>query len=157
MATTKDQIAATYPLPVYNYRVQIGADTIAFAEVSGLSIGFETTTYKESQTASGMAGPRTFHMPAQCTPTKVTLKKGVVRQASVKTLYGWISGVRTNRVDKKDIAVDLCDESGAAVIRWTVHNAFPTKLDAPTFDAKSNDAAIEQMELTADSIDIAEV
>ena len=32
----------------------------------------------------------------------------------------------------------------------------PTKLDAPTFDAKSNDVAIESMELRADLIVIAE-
>jgi len=157
MATTKDEIAAAYPLPGYNYRVQIGPDTIACTEVSGLSIGFETTTYKESPTASGKAGPRTLHMPAQGNPVKVTLKKGVVRQTSVKALYGWISDVKINRVEKKDLAVDLCDESGKAIIRWTVRNAFPTKLDAPTFDAKSNDAAIEQMELTGDSIEITEV
>jgi phage tail-like protein len=31
-------------------------------------------------------------------------------------------------------------------------NAFPTKLTAPTFDAKSNDAAIETLELRADLI-----
>jgi phage tail-like protein len=37
-----------------------------------------------------------------------------------------------------------------------VVNAFPTKLDAPTFDAKSNDAAIESMELAADFISIEE-
>lgn len=156
MALSKDQIAADYPLPVYNYRVDIGPDTIACSEVSGLSIGFETTTYKESPTASGVAGPRTMHMPAQRTPVKVTLSKGVVRQASIKTLYAWIAGVQINRVEKKDIKVALCDEKGAAIISWTVRNAFPTKLDAPKFDAKSNDAAIEQMELMGDSIEIQE-
>ena len=28
------------------------------------------------------------------------------------------------------------DEEGNAVVTWTVINAFPTKLDAPTFDAR---------------------
>ena len=63
MAVTKDQIKAAYPLPVYNYRVEIGADAVAFSEVSGLSIGYDTTTYKESPIASGSPGPRVFLMP----------------------------------------------------------------------------------------------
>ena len=39
MALTKEQIATDYPLPVYNYRVNIADETIAFSEVSGLDIG----------------------------------------------------------------------------------------------------------------------
>ena len=46
----------------------------------------------------------------------------------------------------------LCDEEGNAVVSWQVINAFPTKLDAPTFDANSNDVAIESMELLADDV-----
>jgi phage tail-like protein len=156
MALTKDTIRTDYPLPVYNYRVEIGSDAVAFSEVSGLSIAYETTTYKESPTASGAAGPRVMHMPAQVTPAKITLKKGMVRQVSVKTLYDWIKTVQINQIDKKDIFVRLCDEKGDPVISWKVGNAFPTKLDAPTFDAKSNDAAIETMELMADYVAVEE-
>ena len=47
MATTTDDIKAAYPLPVYNYRVEIGSDAVSFSEVSGLSISYDTTTYKE--------------------------------------------------------------------------------------------------------------
>ncbi len=54
--------------------------------------------------------------------------------------------------DKKDIYVRLCDENGAAVVSWKVINAFPTKLDAPSFTADSNDVAVESMELMADSV-----
>jgi phage tail-like protein len=152
MALTKEQIKSAYPLPVYNYRVEIGSDTVAFSEVSGLSISYETTTYKESPTESGAPGPRIMHMPAQGTPAKITLKKGLVRSTSISSLYRWINSIQINQVEKKDIYVRLCDETGAAVISWRVTNAFPTKLDAPTFDANSNDAAIETMELTGDSI-----
>ena len=152
MATSKADIKATYPLPVYNYKVDIGKDTIAFSEVSGLNIAYETTTYKESSTESGKAGPRVFHMPAQATTTTLTLKKGLVPTKSQPALYDWISSIRINQVEKKDIVITLCDETGKAVVSWTVTNAFPTKLDAPTFDANSNDVAIESMELMADDV-----
>lgn len=156
MAVSKEEIKAAYPLPVYNYRVEIGEDTVAFSEVSGLSVGYETTTYKESQVASGVPGPRILYMPSQVSATNITLKKGVVRGASIATLYGWISGTQINQIEKKDIFVRLCDESGDPVISWKVTNAFPTKLDAPTFDASATDVAVESMELMADGITVEE-
>lgn len=156
MPLTNEAIRTAYPLPVYNYRVEIGDKAVAFTEVSGLSIGFETSTYKESPTESGAPGPRVMIVPGQRSAAKLTLKKGIVRGASLEALYGWIKTVQINQIEKKDVFVRLCDEKGEAVISWKVQNAFPTKLDAPTFDAKSNDAAIESMELTADFITLEE-
>jgi phage tail-like protein len=154
MATANADIKTAYPLPVYNYKVDIGKDTIAFSEVSGLNIAYDKTTYKESQTESGKASPRVFNMPAQATPTTLTLKKGLVPSKSQSALYDWINSIAINQVTKKDIVVSLCDETGKAVVSWTVINAFPTKLDAPAFSASSNDVAIESMELMADGISI---
>jgi len=157
MALTKEEIKTAYPLPVYNYKVEIDGISVAFSEVSGLSITYETTTYKESPTESGAPGPRVMYMPAQQSPPTVSLKKGLVRGKSIALLYKWISDTQLNQVQKKDIMVRLCDEEGDAVISWKVLNAFPTKLDAPSFDANSNDVAVESMELMADSIMIEEV
>ncbi|MCP4662132.1 MAG: phage tail protein [bacterium] len=152
MALSADEIKTAYPLPVYNYRVEIAGAAVAFAEVSGLDVSRETTTYKESPTESGSPGPRVMYMPAQLNAVNVTLKKGVVRDASVAVLYDWISSTQTNQIDKKDIYVRLCDEKGDAVISWQVVNAFPTKLEAPAFDTNSNDVAVESMELMADRV-----
>src|SRR5215831_983780 len=125
MALSKSEIAAAYPLPVYNYRVEIAGAAIACSEVSGLSIAYETSTYKESPTAAGAPGPRTMIVPGQRSAAKITLKKGIVRGVSIKTLFGWISTTTINQVEKKDIFIRLCDENGAAVISWKVVNAFP--------------------------------
>ena len=152
MALSADEIKAAYPLPSYNYKVEIDGETVAFSSVSGLSVGYETTTYKESSTGGGAPGPRVMHMPAQPSATNITLKKGVVRDVSISALYAWISQTRINQTEKKDIAIRLCDEEGAAVITWKVINAFPTKLEAPAFESDSNDAAVESMELMADAI-----
>ena len=156
MALTKDNIKTAYPLPVYNYKVEINGTTVAFSEVSGLSISHETFVYKESPVESGAPGPRVMRMPAQQSDLKITLKKGLMRGTSVATFFNWINAIQINQAEKKDIYVRLCDETGAAVISWKVINAFPTKLDAPAFDAKSNDVAIETMELMGDGIFIEE-
>ena len=154
MPTTKAEVKTTYPLPVYNYKVDIGSTTVAFSEVSGLNVAYETTTYKESSSEAGKVGPKVFRMPAQAVTTTLTLKKGLVPAKNKAALYDWISTISLNQVEKKDILISLCDEAGKAVVTWKVINAFPTKLDVPTFDANSNDVAIESMELMADDIQI---
>jgi phage tail-like protein len=156
MAVIAQEIKNSYPLPVYNYKVEISGVAVAFTEVSGLTIEHDTTTYVESLTVNGISGTRTLYMPAQKKPVTITLKKGVIVATSVATLYKWISQITINQIEKKDVYVRLCDETGNAVISWKVINAFPTKLDAPTFDAKSNDAAIESLTLMADGVIIEE-
>ena len=88
MPTSTQDIRTEYPLPVYNYRVEIGPDAVAFSEVSGLNIAYETTTFKESPVAGGAPGPRVMYMPGQATMTRLTLKKGVVRKASIRAWFG---------------------------------------------------------------------
>jgi phage tail-like protein len=157
MAQSVEEIKTAYPLPVYNYKVDIGDTTVSFSEASGLSIGYETYTHKESPVESGSPGPRVMIMPAQPQEVKLTLKKGVVRGVSVPALYAWIADKKLNQIEKRDILISLCDEEGDPVISWVVRNAFPTKLEAPGFDATKNDAAVESMELTADGLEIQEV
>ena len=155
MAIKKEEIRQNYPMPVYNYRVDIEGVSVAFSQVSGLSLSYETHVYKESPTGE-MRGPVTMRMPAQQSDVKITLKKGLVKGKSIPTLYNWIKSVQTNQIEKKNILVSLLDEAGKPLVNWSIQNAFPTKLEAPSFDAKSNDAAIESMELMADTILIEE-
>jgi phage tail-like protein len=157
MALTKDEIKARYPLPAYNYRVSIEDQLVAFSQVSGLSMAYETTTHKESPVDGSAAGPVEMRMPAQHSDVTITLQKGVVVGKSVSALYNWISGIQTNLVEKKNILIDLCNEEGAPVVRWKVINAFPTSLEAPTFDATTNDVAIESLQLMADRLEMEEV
>ena len=150
MATTTADIKATYPLPVYYYEVSIdGLDPIAFTEVSGLTIEYETITYKDGM--SYKEGAK--HMPGQPSgPVKFSLKKGVMRKDS--KLLDWIDTVKLNTVEKKDVSITLKDESDGPVVAWKASNVFPAKLEAPSFNAGSNEVAIESMDLVADSLTI---
>ena len=156
MALTVDQIKTDYPLPAYNYRVDIGTTTIAFSEVSGLEMAFDTITYAESLNSAGKPGPNFMYMPGLSKAVNITLKKGYVKAKSMSALYSWINSIALNRVEKKDITVHLCDEKGDSVVRWKVIDAFPTKLTAPTFSATATEVAIESMELMASSLEMSE-
>ncbi len=155
MATSAETIRTDYPLPAYNYRVEIAGQTIAFSGVTGLAIGYEIGTFKESP-ITNQPGPRVSYFPGQPTAPTISLKKGVVKNVSIKALYGWIKTIQANQVEKKDVFIRLCDEEGEPIISWKATNAFPTKLSAPSFDAQSNDAAIEALDLQADFISIEE-
>jgi phage tail-like protein len=156
MATDIKTIKTRYPLPVYNYRVEVGGQSISFTEVSGLSIGYETKSYLESKTTEPGAGPNLMNMIMQPKNVTVLLKKGYVLASNIKFLFDWINTIKLNQIEKKDIKVRLCDEEGKPLVSWTVQNAFPVKLDAPTFDVNSNDVAIETIELLADGVTMEE-
>lgn len=156
MALTKEQIKSDYPLPIYNYRVDINGESISFSEVSGLELSFETITYKESYATGGKVGPNIMYMPGQIQPVNISLKKGYVQGKSIPVFYDWINSIQLNRVDKRDIVVHLLDETGNTIVSWTVLDSFPTKLSAPSFDASSNEVAIESMDLMASRVSMAE-
>jgi phage tail-like protein len=154
MSQTKAQIKASYPLPAYNYRVTINGDSkplvLGFSEVSGLSIEYEPVYYKHG--FSFVMGTKII--PGMRQPIKVTLKRGVVKSSDY--LYKWIHEAYTNpfKTPKRDVQIDLCDETGKAVVRWKVQAAMPYKLDAPSFSANGDDIAIESLELTAQDLQV---
>lgn len=138
MAVTKQAIASGYPLPVYNYRVTIGSDTLSFSEVSGLTMEYEKVVYKNG--LSFRSGPEVLR--AQPKEVNITLKRGVV--AKRNQLFEWFS-----KPEGKSISIDLCDETGTAVVRWKAVDAIPLKMDAPSFSASGTDVAVETIELIA--------
>jgi phage tail-like protein len=151
MAQTKNDIKAMYPLPSYNYRVTVASEVISFAEVAGLSLEYEPVTYRHG--LSFALGYKII--PGMRQPVRLTMKRGVVQSRDF--LRNWINSVYNDAFatdTKRDIVIDLCDEVGAPVVRWTVQGAMPIKLEAPAFDASSHDVAIESMELLASSLQI---
>ena len=146
MAVKPEDIANTYPIPVYRFVVSVGGESMAFSEVSGLDIAYETITYKD--------GLGKIHMPGQQSDITITLKRGLIKQKS--QFYDWIHAISLNQIDKRDITISLTDATGQKpVVTWAVSNAFPKKLTAPSFNGGSNDVAVEQLELMADNITIA--
>lgn len=146
MATSASDIETSYPTDTYRFQVTVGEETMAFNKVSGLKSGRETFDYRD-----GMGG--LFRMVGQKTLVDFTLSRGVVSAQS--QLYNWLTSANGNRLDKKDISISLTDESGSTLlITWNIFNAFPTELSAPVFDVTSNDVAIEELSLSAESMTI---
>lgn len=148
MSQSTETIKASYPLPVYNYRVTIldgsSATILGFSEVSGLAVEYEPVTYKHG--LSFLMGDHII--PGMRKPIQVTLKQGLTQNVSY--LQKWLNKSYLepwSKTVKRDIVIDLCDEKGLPVVRWKLKQALPIKLEAPTFTASSNEVAIISMEL----------
>ena len=150
MAFGKTNIKSSYPLPAYNYRVTVLSDgnlnVIGFSEVTGLSVECQPVTYRHG--LSFATGVNTISGMRQT--VKLVLKKGLMKNGDF--LQQWLIESYSNPFSataKRDVIIDLCDETGLPVIRWKAISALPVKLDAPNFSANSNEVAIASMELLA--------
>lgn len=155
MALDSATIKTTYPLPAYNYRVTIFAPdaplVLGFSEVSGLSLDYPEVVYHH-----GLSFAFGAHIiPGRRQGIRLTMKRGVVKNRD--QLYQWLQHVYNDppSTDKtRNILIDLCDEAGHPVVRWTVQRAMPVKLDMPEFIADNNVPAIETMELVAHGLQL---
>ncbi len=155
MALDKSAIKSLYPLPSYNYRVTVLQDeeshVIGFSEVSGLQVEYDPVPYFHG--LSFKLGGKII--PGKRQQIRITLKRGMMKGNDF--LQSWFSGVYTDPFfasPKRDILIDLCDESGVPVVQWTVTGALPVKMEASNFAAESNDVAIETLELVAQRLNV---
>ncbi|MDB4918390.1 phage tail protein [Mucilaginibacter sp.] len=133
-----NRIVNEYPLPAYNYKVSVGGHDVAFAEVSGLKMEYQTVVYKHGM--SYATGPQVLR--GQPMMNTITLKRGIVHRRH--ELFNWLT-----QNHALDIFIDLCNEEGMPLIRWSISGAMPVKIDTPGFSANSNEVAIESIELVA--------
>ncbi|AWK41570.1 phage tail protein [Photorhabdus laumondii subsp. laumondii] len=146
MAITPEQIAVEYPIPTYRFVVSVGDEQIPFNNVSGLDVHYDVIEYKD-----GIGNY--YKMPGQRQSINITLRKGVFPGDT--KLFDWINSIQLNQVEKKDIAISLTNEAGTEILMtWNVANAFPTSFTSPSFDATSNEIAVQEIALTADRVTI---
>jgi phage tail-like protein len=174
MATEIKEIKSDYPLPAYNYRMTIlpgsfqeipagtelleksgAASVISCSEISGLFLEVETTIYKHG--FSFLSGFQVI--PGQNKEVRLSVKKGITTNGRyfsdwIKLVYPFTIPLPFSLSRKRDILIDLCDEKGDSVVRWIVVKAMPTKLEAPTFDANTNEVAFEKMDFIAHELKI---
>lgn len=137
----------TYPLAAYNFRVEVDGNAMRFAKVSGLQREHQTQTYRHGL---GFLEGEQIAKYFVDKYVSVTLEQGTM--IGSKFLHEWLEDRKS-----RPLTVQLCDAQGVPVIEWRVAKALPVKLSAPAFDAKSNEVAIDTLELKAAGITIKHV
>lgn len=144
MAESAADQRTRYPLAAYNFRVTVGDTTMGFTEVSGLTREYETLTYSHGLSYWEGESITRYRFDKYA---EVSLKKGMI--AGATQLYEWLESG-----ESRNMSVSLCDERGAPVVTWQIQKAVMVKLEAPSMQANSNEAAIESLTLMASGISV---
>lgn len=138
-----------WPLPAFSFQVSIGDKSkLPFQEVSGLDTETQVIEYRHSNSPQFS----TVKMPGIRKFSNVTLKKGVF--AKDNDFWTWYSAIKMNTIKRVTVVIQLLDEGGNATMTWTLTNAWPTKISAPSLKADGNEVAIETIEIAHEGITI---
>ena len=133
------------PFRTFSFRVELaGLAVAAFTEVSGLESEAEVIEYREGGDGRvrKLAGLRKY--------TNIVLKRGLTQDAE---LWNWHRDVLEGNVNRRNGSVILLDAYGQEAVRWNFWNAWPCKWQGPHLNARSNDVAIETLELAHEGLE----
>lgn len=141
-------MANNYPLPVFHFNVEWGGTRVGFSEVSGLTQENQVIEYRDGSfpeySSIKMPGLRKFN--------NITLKRGIVK--SDNELFKWLSTIKLNKVERRDLVISLLNEEHQPVMVWKVQNAFPVKVEGPALKATGNEVAIESIEIAHEGLEV---
>jgi phage tail-like protein len=141
-------MATTRIDPLRNFRFRLEIDGIAQAGFSEVLIA--DTTVEAVDYRLGTDPPHMRKLSGLTKYGTITLKWGMTTGANALDLYKWHADVSAGHVKdkRKTVAIIALDEAGEDAARFVVSNAWPVKYDPADYNAKSNEVAIELMELT---------
>jgi phage tail-like protein len=137
---------AQYPLPVFHFTVEWGGTRVGFSEVSGLTQEVQAIEYRDGSFQEYSS----IKMPGLAKYNNITLKRGIIK--SDNDFAKWLSTVKLNTVERRDLVISLLNEEHQPVMVWNVHNAFPVKVEGPQLKASGNEVAIESVDLTHEGL-----
>jgi phage tail-like protein len=141
------------PYPGHNFRVVVygvsdDGDAVsgAFSEVSGLEVEITPIEYRNGNE------PNTVRkIPGLTTYGNLTCKRGATGHVD---FWNWIKRAVDGQVQRADGSVILCDEGQNEVMRWNFSRGWPTKYTGPTFNAATNEVAIESIEICIERLSL---
>jgi phage tail-like protein len=141
MATRKE------PLVSFNFLVEIdGITRAAFHEAGGLDSSVEVIEHRE-----GGENITTRKLPGQVKFSAISLKWGMSDDTDLYQWHRqWVDG--DPAAARKNGSIVLLDRQGQEKARWNFFNAWPSKWTGPSFNAESNDIAIEALELAHEGL-----
>jgi len=134
------------PLRAFNFKLEMdGVTKAGFRECSGLDASTDPVDYREGQDKGNISRKLT----GLNKHANIVLKRGVTDDHS---LWDWRKKVIDGKTDRQHGSVVLCDETGEEKVRWNFVEGWPTKWTGPTFNATSNEVAIESLEIVHEGL-----
>src|SRR5262249_10819709 len=144
MATGQDN----NPYQHYNFLVEIdGVPRAGFTEVSGMTTDTDPIPYREGADkalhARILTGLRKY--------TPIVCKRGWTQD---KFLWQWRLNIIRGTVQRRGADIVLLDEQRTEVLRWRVSEAWISKWETSPLNAKTNEVAIESIELQHEGLEL---
>jgi phage tail-like protein len=137
------------PYAAFNFQVEIdGVTQAGFSECSGLSAETDAIEYR-----TGPEDITVRKLPGLAKYSNITLKRGFTAS---KELWEWRKKVIDGATERKSGSIVLLDEARKPALRFNFREAWPRKWDGPTFNAKTNEVAIETLEIVHEGLKLAE-
>lgn len=136
------------PYQHYNFLVEIeGVPRAGFSEVSGMTTATDPIPYREGADKAlhirQLTGLRNY--------TAIVCKRGWTQD---KFLWQWRLDIIRGTVKRRDADIILLDEQRTEVLRWRVSEAWISKWETSPLNAKTNEVAIESIELLHEGLEL---
>lgn len=141
-------MAVNYPVSVFHFQVEWGGSRIGFTEVSGLTVELQSIDYREGNAKEYQV----TKMPGIPQYSNITLKRGIF--SSDNEFFQWLSTVRMNQIERRDLTISLLNEEHEPVVVWKIKEAWPCKVEGPSLNSTGNEVAIETIELCHEGLSI---
>ena len=139
------------PFRGFNFRVEIGSTSdavAAFREVSGLTFNIDPIEYREGNSH----GPAPEEAVRAAQVRRTSCSSGASRTND--ELWLWYRQIVNGVADRRNGAVVLLDEQHNDVLRWNFYEAWLCKWEGPTFNATTNEVAIESIEICVEKLEL---
>ncbi len=144
MADRKD------PYAQFNFIIELGVLAVGgFTEVSGINSESDIIEYREG-TDKHLTVRK---LPGLLKSGNITLKRGYTQNVE---LWNWRKSVLDRETIRLNGSIVLRNEAGDEVMRWNFVDGWPSKYEGPALNAKTNEAAIETIEIVHEGLTLAE-
>jgi phage tail-like protein len=149
---------ATHPYGAFNFIVEIGSSMIGFMECTGLDSETATMEYRDSALPQGATATGSYvrKLPGRESYPNVVLRRGMTADTSLWETHEQIRDGTWVNYDGFNVTITLQDERRQTVMTWELQNAWPNKISGPVLNARTNEIAIETLELCCDRIVLTE-
>ena len=141
---------AVWPLPKFRFVVDWGdqQQNIAFQEVSGLEAETQVIEYRHSNSPKFS----TIKMPGIAKYGDVTMKRGVF--VNDNSFWKWYDQIKMNTIKRQAVVIKLLDENGGTTMKWTLENAWPTKITSTDLKSDGNEVAVDTIVVAHEGLTI---
>jgi phage tail-like protein len=141
----------------FNFLVNLGGSSDpasvqgGFQEVTGLSTELAQQDYRVGNSPHN----NVIKLTGLNKAADVTFKRGIINPTA---LFDWVNDVREGvENNRRTVTVELQGENHQTVARWTLNEARPLKYTLGGLNAKGNDAAMEELVIAYERLQIERV